>query len=161
VKKAIFCSFMLGILMALVLTASVSWPGAKTEAQDGLPKSGVYTVQLDGTIIDTNNERVPIAIAGAFTIEAQGDQRKVTSGSRVLVVGGVGPVPGGTFTCDITNIRTNGRANLVCNVVDAVTGPAGRIDTFEIVTFNNRREMILNLIGGVPGAVVSGTARMQ
>ncbi|MBK7994793.1 MAG: hypothetical protein IPK14_15845 [Blastocatellia bacterium] len=128
----------------------------KTEAQSSNPLPGGYALQLNGVVPGTNSTLSTISIVGQFDISGQS-----VTGSRTLVVSGVGPIPGGTFTCQVADVTSNGTGKLVCQVVDAITGPAGRTDTFFYVLSDKRREMKLTLIGGVPGAVVSGTAERQ
>lgn len=129
----------------------------KTEAQNNTPLQGSYALQLNGVVPGANSTLSTISIVGQFDID---NQAKAT-GSRTLVVSGVGTIPGGTFNCQLSDVTSNGTGKLVCQVVDAITGPSGRTDTFFYVLSDKRKEMNLTLIGGVPGAVVSGVAKKQ
>ncbi|KAF0248657.1 MAG: hypothetical protein FD167_1939 [bacterium] len=148
-------------VLCLLLLFSVGFSplNSSTEADNNnnTPKSGGYALQLNGVVPGANGTTSTISIVGQLNIDNQAN----VTGSRTLVVSGVGPIPGGNFTCQITDVAANGTGKLVCQVVDATTGPAGRTDTFFYALADRRKEMKLTLIGGVPGAVVSGTANEQ
>jgi hypothetical protein len=144
------------LVFSFLLMFSSSWL-LKTEAQNNTPLQGSYALQLNGVVPGANSTLSTISIVGQIDID---NQAKIT-GLRTLVVSGVGVIPGGTFNCQISDATANGTGKLVCQVVDAVTGPSGRTDTFFYVLANKRKEMKLTLIGGVPGAVVSGVAQRQ
>ena len=147
----------IALVFSFLLIFSSSKSLLKTEAQSSNPLQGSYALQLNGVVPGTNSTFSTISIVGQFDVD---NQARVT-GSRTLVVGGVGPIPGGTFNCQITDVAANGTGKLVCQVVDAITGPAGRTDTFFFVLADKRKELKLTLIRGVPRAVVSGTAERQ
>lgn len=154
--------FSLGLSFAVILSFLLFFsfgfsPFANTQADNNSPMQGGYALQLNGVVPGAGGTTSTISIVGQFDID---NQAQVT-GSRTLVVGGVGPIPGGTFNCQISDVSSNGTGKLVCQVVDAITGPAGRTDTFFYVLSDKRKELKLTLIGGVPGAVVSGTATRQ
>lgn len=149
--------FSISLVLCFFLAISFSTLSSNTEAQNNTPMQGGYALQLNGVVPGANSTMSTISIVGQFDID---NQAKVT-GSRVLTVSGVGPIPGGTFTCQLADVAANGTGKLVCQVVDAITGPSGRTDTFFYVLSDKRKELKLSLIGGVPGAVVSGTATRQ
>lgn len=151
----LFATFAL-LCMAAFTTGIFSF-NSSTHADNNTPIQGGYGIKLDGTIPTTTGGTTPVSIIGQFDVF----NNNTATGSRTLVLGGVGPIPGGNFTCQFTEVNSNGTGKLACNVVDAITGPAGRLDTFQYVLVNNRKEMRLTLISGVPGAVVSGEAIRQ
>lgn len=156
-KFSIALSFAVVLSFLLFFSFGLSPFKFNIEAQNNSPLQGSYALQLNGVIPATNGTTSTISIVGQLDID---NQAKVT-GSRTLVISGIGPIPGGNFTCQVSDVTANGTGKLVCQVVDAITGPGGRTDTFFYVLADKRKELRLTLIGGVPGAVVSGTATRQ
>ncbi|MEW6731278.1 MAG: hypothetical protein AB1489_08065 [Acidobacteriota bacterium] len=173
-KKALLLVFSLALLtvIALSLTAiiPVTQAGASaTKSQEDvqannnfsiatLASGPGFSINLTGsTVQQGTTTRIPIALVGQFRVNADG----TTTGSRTLVTP-AGPVPGGDFSCQTTEFNAaTGVGKFACLVKDATTPPNGRVDTFQFVINSGGREMQLVLIGGVPGAVVSGVAKAQ
>jgi hypothetical protein len=152
-KKVVIAVFIIALFAILSIDSGYQ---ATTKADNLLPQ-GSYGILLNGSVLLSPTTRADASLVGRLQIDNQGN----VSGSRTLVIAGVGVIPGGDFTCTFTEANSDGTGILTCHVVDALTGPAGRDDSFKYVLIDNQKEIFLNLIGGVPGAVISGTAKKQ
>jgi hypothetical protein len=156
-KFSVVLSIATMLSFLLIFSFGPSSFKSKADGQNNTPKKGSYALQLNGVVPGANSTMSTISIVGQLNIDNQAN----VTGSRTLVISGVGPIPGGTFTCQFTEVNSNGTGKLACQVVDAITGPNGRLDTFFYALADEREEMFLTLISGVPGAVVSGIAKEQ
>ncbi|MBL8151209.1 MAG: hypothetical protein JNN15_14895 [Blastocatellia bacterium] len=152
--KKIFLS--ISFIAAIALFGFYMSDSTVTKANNSMPR-GSYGVKLTGSIPTSATTRAEIGLVGQFDIDSRGN----FTGSRTLVIAGTGPVPGGDFNCRFTQINSNGTGSFTCRVVDAITGPAGRDDSFRYTIVDNGKEMLLNFIDGIPGAVVTGSAIRQ